>query len=186
MMFWLFILMLVLQRLAELFIARKNESWMKERGAIEFGMSHYPWMVAMHIGFFSILILEVTTMDRNSTSFWPFWLALFLTAQAGRIWVITTLGRFWNTKIIVLPQAEVTAKGPYKFMKHPNYLVVAGEIIAISMLFNAYVTGILFSMLNVWMMTVRIPEEEQALRNLTKYEAVFNKKLKNEEKPFDN
>lgn len=176
MMFWLFILMLVLQRLAELFLARKNETWMKKQGAIEFGMSHYPWMVAMHIGFFSILILEVTVMNRSSTSLWPFWLALFLAAQSGRIWVITTLGRFWNTKIIVLPKAEVMAKGPYHFMKHPNYLVVAVEIIAISMLFNAYITGILFSLLNVWMMTVRIPEEEQALRSLTEYGVIFQQK----------
>ncbi|MDQ0221445.1 hypothetical protein ELQ35_22335 [Peribacillus cavernae] len=176
MAFWLFISLVVLQRIIELIIARKNEGWMKKQGAIEFGLAHYPWMVMMHISFFSSLILEVILMDRSSTSLWPFWLSLFLVAQAGRVWVITSLGRFWNTKIIVMPEAAVTAKGPYKYLKHPNYLVVAVEIIVISLLFNAYVTGILFSLLNAWMMTVRIPEEERALKSLTQYGTIFTQK----------
>ncbi|CAH0347770.1 isoprenylcysteine carboxylmethyltransferase family protein [Bacillus sp. CECT 9360] len=176
--FWLFISLIVLQRVIELFIAQRNEKWMKKQGALEFGMSHYPWMVLMHIGFFSALILEVTLTGRELNSFWQLWLAIFLAAQAGRVWVIASLGKYWNTKIIVLPGAELMAKGPYKYIKHPNYLVVAIEIIIISLLFNAYITGILFSLLNVWMMTVRIPEEERALNSLTDYEMVFKNKKK--------
>jgi methyltransferase len=179
MVFWLFLCLLILQRALELLLARKNENWMKSKGAVEFGMSHYPWMVVMHIGFFSMLILEVTLLGRSSTSFWPLWLSLFFAAQAARVWVIASLGRYWNTKIIVLPDSDVTKKGPYKYVKHPNYMVVAAEIIVISLLFNAYITGILFSLLNVWMMAVRIPEEENALKSLTEYEIAFSKKSDN-------
>ncbi|RFU61670.1 isoprenylcysteine carboxyl methyltransferase family protein [Bacillus sp. V59.32b] len=176
MAFYFFIIFICVQRVVELVIARKNESWMKKQGATEFGKSHYPWMVMMHICFLSSLILEVTLMDKSASSYWPIWLTLFLAAQAGRVWVIASLGRYWNTKIIVLPGAEVTENGPYKYFKHPNYLIVAIEIVVISLLFNAYMTGILFSLLNAWMMTVRIPEEERALKSLTEYEKIFVKK----------
>ncbi|WP_325048681.1 isoprenylcysteine carboxyl methyltransferase family protein [Peribacillus glennii] len=176
MFFWLFISILVLQRLVELSIAKKNENWMKEQGAIEFGKSHYPWMVLMHIGFLSSLILEVMLNRFVTAPLWPVWLAIFILAQACRIWVIISLGKFWNTKIIVLPESDITAKGPYKYMKHPNYLVVAVEIIVISLLFDAFITGILFTLLNLWMMAVRIPEEENALGNLTRYNTIFQQK----------
>ncbi|PLT35265.1 isoprenylcysteine carboxyl methyltransferase [Bacillus sp. V5-8f] len=165
-----------MQRLLELKIAKRNERWMKAQGAIEFGKSHYPWMVMMHIGFFTILILEVSLRGFGLSSIWPFWIVLFILVQLIRGWIITSLGKFWNTKIIVLPKSEITAKGPYKFMKHPNYLVVAVEIIVICLLFNAYFTGALFTLLNMWMMAVRIPEEENALGNLTRYNTVFAQK----------
>lgn len=97
----------------------------------------------------------------------------FLIAQSGRIWVIRSLGKHWNTKIIVVPDADVVIKGPYKFFKHPNYIIVATEILVISLLFNAYYTAIIFSLLNVWMMMVRIPLEEKALKEHTEYSTVF-------------
>ena len=149
---------------------------MKEKGAKEFGQSHYRWMVSMHLGFFLFLIIEVIVLKRELSEIWPLWLALFLIAQAGRIWVIMSLGKYWNTKIIVLPDADIVMKGPYKYVKHPNYLIVATEIIVIPLLFNAYLTAILFTLLNIWMMSVRIPLEERALRTYTEYSSVFKEK----------
>ena len=176
MIFILFIAVIAIQRLTELLIAKQNEKRMKERGAIEFGQSHYRWMVSMHLGFFLFLITEVLALKRELSEIWPVWLALFLIAQAGRIWAIISLGKYWNTKIIVLPDADIVMKGPYKYLKHPNYLIVATEIIVIPLLFNAYLTAILFTLLNIWMMSVRIPLEERALRTYTEYSSVFKGK----------
>ncbi|PLS16295.1 hypothetical protein CVD28_17625 [Bacillus sp. M6-12] len=162
-----------LQRFAELFIAKRNEKWMKQQGAIEFGTSHYRWMVAMHIGYFLSLIMEVSYLDTDLSPIWGLWLAIFLAAQAGRVWALSSLGRYWNTKIIVLPGANVVIKGPYKFIKHPNYLIVATEIIVMALLFNAFITAVLFTCLNIMMMRVRIPEEERALKSLTDYSTAF-------------
>ena len=176
MIFILFIAVIAIQRLTELLIAKQNEKRMKERGAIEFGQSHYRWMVSMHLGFFLFLITEVFALKRELSEIWPVWLALFLIAQAGRIWAIISLGKYWNTKIIVLPDADIVMKGPYKYLKHPNYLIVATEIIVIPLLFNSYLTAILFTLLNIWMMSVRIPLEERALRTYTEYSSVFKGK----------
>ena len=176
MLFISFIGLLVLQRGIELMIARRNERQMKKNGAIEFGTEHYPWMVLMHSGFFTILILEVVTLNRELSTLWMLWLSLFMLAQMGRMWVIHTLGKHWNTKIIVLPNSEVIVKGPYKYVKHPNYVIVATEILVISLLFNAFFTAMIFSLLNAWMMRIRIPLEEQALRENTEYVSAFQKK----------
>ncbi|MBO1000108.1 isoprenylcysteine carboxyl methyltransferase [Bacillus sp. SD075] len=176
MIFAIFIILIAIQRLVELYIAKQNEKQLKVAGAVEYGESHYKWMVLMHLSFFIVLIIEVAVLERNVAGLWPIWLPLFLIAQSGRIWVIQSLGKHWNTKIIVLPDADVVKKGPYKYIKHPNYIIVATEIIVISLLFNAYYTAIIFSLLNVWMMTVRIPLEEKALKEHTEYSAVFKEK----------
>ena len=173
MIFAIFIILIAIQRLVELYIAKQNEKQMKAGGAIEYGESHYKWMVLMHLSFFIVLIIEVVGLERDISGLWPIWLPLFLIAQSGRIWVIRSLGKHWNTKIIVVPDADVVIKGPYKFFKHPNYIIVATEILVISLLFNAYYTAIIFSLLNVWMMTVRIPLEEKALKEHTEYSTVF-------------
>ncbi|MEC0274747.1 isoprenylcysteine carboxyl methyltransferase family protein [Peribacillus frigoritolerans] len=173
MIFAIFIILIAIQRLVELYIAKQNEKQLKAGGAVEYGKSHYKWMVLMHLSFFIVLIIEVVTLERDISGIWPIWLTLFLIAQSGRIWVIRSLGKHWNTKIIVLPDADVVIKGPYKFFKHPNYIIVATEILVISLLFNAYYTAIIFSLLNVWMMMVRIPLEEKALKEHTEYSTVF-------------
>ena len=85
-----------------------------------------------------------------------------------RIWCLTSLGKFWNTKIIVLPVLDVVIKGPYKFIRHPNYLIVTIELLVLPLLFSAYFTAIVFSLLNVWMLSVRIPAEEKALKRKDK------------------
>ncbi|PKF88680.1 isoprenylcysteine carboxyl methyltransferase [Bacillus sp. BA3] len=176
MIFAILIILIAIQRLVELYIAKQNEKQLKAAGAVEYGESHYRWMVLMHLSFFIVLIIEVIVLERNMSGLWPIWLTLFLIAQSGRIWVIRSLGKHWNTKIIVVPDADVVIKGPYKYFKHPNYIIVATEILVISLLFNAYYTAIIFSLLNVWMMTVRIPLEEKALKEHTEYSTVFKGK----------
>jgi methyltransferase len=90
-----------------------------------------------------------------------------------RVWVISSLGRFWNTKILVLPGANVVKKGPFHFIRHPNYVVVTCEIIVIPLMFGAYFTAVIFTILNIIILSVRIPKEEAALREVTDYKEIF-------------
>lgn len=171
--FLLFILFISMQRLFELFIARYNEKWMKKQGAIEFGKNQYRYIVLIHFLFFVSFLSEKIIFNRGLSSFWPVLFILFLITQVIRIWALASLGRFWNTKIIVLPNANIIKKGPYRFIKHPNYLIVSLEIFLIPLFFKAYITSILFTLLNIWVLTIRIAEEENALKTLTEYEGIF-------------
>lgn len=173
MVFFIFVGLIVFQRITELVIARKNEAWMKRQGAIEFGQRHYPAMVSIHTAFFIFFILEVILFDKKLSDYWPVLLALFIFTQAMRVWALASLGRFWNTKIIILPGADVIKKGPYKIIKHPNYLIVAIELIVIPLMFNAYISMAIFTLLNILILSIRIPAEEKALNELTKYETAF-------------
>ncbi|MEH7255579.1 isoprenylcysteine carboxyl methyltransferase family protein [Neobacillus niacini] len=173
--FFLFISVIIIQRLIELMIARKNEKWMKEQGALEFGTNHYPFIVLMHSLFFLVLVFEKIAFSRELSPIWPLLAAVFIFAQLMRVWAISSLGRYWNTKIIVLPNVDVVRKGPYRFIKHPNYLVVSIELLVVPLFYGAYVTACLFTLLNILMLSVRIPAEERALRELTEYEGSFEK-----------
>lgn len=168
--FYLFFLMIVTQRLCELVIARRNERWMKDRGALEFGQTHYRLIVFVHMMFFVVYFLEVIAWQTKLSSLWPVLVSLFIVTQIVRIWALTSLGHYWNTKIIVLPNATIVQKGPYRFLKHPNYLVVSMEFIIIPMLFEAYFTAVLFTILNGIILAIRIPAEEKTLNKLTEYE----------------
>jgi methyltransferase len=161
------------QRMVELLIAKKNETWMKRQGAIEFGTIHYRFMVLIHMLFLICFVLEVLVFKHGLSPIWPVLLTGFVLTQVLRIWVIGSLGRYWNTKIIVLPNAAVVRKGPYRYIKHPNYLVVSIEIVVIPLLYNAYYTALLFTVLNLIMLAVRIPKEEQALGSVTEYNGAF-------------
>jgi methyltransferase len=172
--FTVFISALILQRLIELWIARRNEKWLKAQGALEFGIKHYRFMVWMHIGFFISLVTEKVMFNKELSILWPLLLVLFAVVQFIRLWVITSLGRFWNTKIIVLPQAEVVRKGPYRYLMHPNYFVVSIELVVVPLTFEAFATAILFTLLNIWILSIRIPEEERALNELTEYQESFH------------
>lgn len=171
--FLLLVGFIVIQRLFELRIAKSNEKWMKQRGAVEFGEKHYRYMVMMHLFFFLFLSCEKVFRNQGLSPFWGILIILFLVAQLFRIWAITSLGRFWNTKIIVLRNASVIRKGPYCFIKHPNYFVVAVELAVVPLMFNAFLTAGLFTLLNIIMLMIRIPEEEKALKELTEYEGTF-------------
>jgi methyltransferase len=172
-LFTSFFIFIVFQRLIELLIANRNEKWMKAQGAIEFGKAHYRLMVVMHTLFFLVYLLEVVFLEKTLSIAWPFLLFLFLLAQAGRVWALTALGRYWNTKILVLPDAAVVKKGPYRYIKHPNYAIVMIELIVIPLMFNAYITASLFTLLNIGILSIRIPAEELALSTLTEYKVVF-------------
>lgn len=176
MLFYIIITIVIFQRLVELFIAKRNEKWMRSQGAFEAGAGHYPIMVSMHTAFFISLILEVLVIDRPLSPLWIPLLSLFLIAQIARVWCLTSLGKFWNTKIIILPGANVVRKGPYQFIRHPNYVIVAIELLVLPLLFSAYFTAIVFSLLNLWMLSVRIPTEEKALKEVTNYKEEFRLK----------
>ncbi|MEH7381929.1 isoprenylcysteine carboxylmethyltransferase family protein [Bacillus sp. JJ1533] len=163
MMFWIFISLVIAQRLIELRIAKRNEKWILSQGGYEVGHSHYKYIVLMHILFFVSLIFEVLYRGNELSVFYPVLFFLFAITQLGRVWALTSLGLFWNTKIMILQKSQVQAKGPYKYFKHPNYLIVALEFILIPVIFQAYITGTIFSLLNFAIMSIRIPVEEQAL-----------------------
>ncbi|WP_102274818.1 isoprenylcysteine carboxyl methyltransferase family protein [Cytobacillus massiliigabonensis] len=175
MLFYIFVFLLICQRVLELLIAKRNEHRMKQKGAIEFGQSHYPFIVAVHCLFFVSLIIEVTFYHSDLSPYWAIFLLLFFIAQFGRLWALTSLGTFWNTKIIVLPEAKIVKKGPYRYVKHPNYIIVAIELIVIPLLFQANITAIVFTILNAMILSIRIPAEERALKSLTEYKETFAK-----------
>ncbi|MBW8349035.1 hypothetical protein K0H71_06125 [Bacillus sp. IITD106] len=174
MFFLILLLIVIVQRLVELRIAKRNEQWMLASGAKEYGQSHYHLMVLMHIGFFVSLIVEYLIRNPSLNTVWPIFLFIFIVAQIARIWVIMTLGKYWNTKIIVLPGIKVVKKGPFKYVKHPNYIIVTIELFVIPMIFNLYITAISFLVLNQIILRVRIPIEENALRENTNYKEKFD------------
>ncbi len=176
MVFIVVISLVIIQRLVEIFIARRNEKWMFTQGAYEVGASHYPYMLALHSSFFLFLIAEVIFDHTGLSPFFPILLGFFLFVQGLRIWCLRSLGRFWNTKIIILPHAQVVKKGPYLYMRHPNYTIVSLEFILLPFMFEAYLTAFLFTLLNMAMLSVRIPLEERALREATNYSELFDKK----------
>lgn len=161
------------QRLVELFISRRNEKWMMEQGAHEFGNEHYRYIVLMHFFFLLSLLMEFYLFGKQLSPFWIVLIPLFMATQAIRIWALTSLGKYWNTKIIVLPNANIIRRGPYRFIKHPNYIIVSVELVVIPLLFDAYLTAVLFTLLNILLLSIRIPAEEKALKQLTEYENDF-------------
>ncbi|MGI8315308.1 isoprenylcysteine carboxyl methyltransferase family protein [Halobacillus mangrovi] len=157
-------LFLVFQRLGELVIARSNRRWMLERGAREVGENHYFLFIVLHSLFFVSIGMEFyfTSFQWNPL-FYPALTAFFI-LQVLRIWCIATLGRRWNTRILVLPDEEPISKGLYRIIKHPNYVIVFFELLVIPVLFHAYYTALIFPFLHLMVLTVRIPAEEKALQ----------------------
>jgi methyltransferase len=159
MYFIVFISFLILQRLSELYIARQNEKWLLQNGAIQYGQSHYPFMVAMHTLFIILLITEYNL--RDNAPFSPGFLLAFLLVLAFKFWALSSLGKYWNTKIYRIPGVYPVKKGPYKIFKHPNYAEVVCEIAIIPLVFHLYYTAIIFTLLNAAMLTVRISVENK-------------------------
>lgn len=163
--FYIVIFVVIIQRLVELVVSKRNEKWLLANGAIEYGVSHYKYIVLMHTFFFISLMTEYIVFDRDKDlnilnySF----LVFFILLQFGRVWVLASLGKFWNTKIFRIKNRELIKKGPYKFLKHPNYVVVVLEIVVLPLIFNLYYTAIIFTILNAVMLSVRIKEENKAL-----------------------
>lgn len=168
MIFYFILIFVILQRLVELVIAKRNEKSMLIKGAYEVGASHYKFMVLLHASFFVSFLIEVVFFKSIFTpNYWL--LGMFILLQLLRVWCLMSLGTFWNTKIIILPGANVVVRGPYKFLRHPNYLVVCLEIVVLPLMFQAYITAVCFTVLNLIMMSIRIPIEEKALKEATNY-----------------
>jgi methyltransferase len=163
-MLYVFIAFVIVQRLLELRVAKRNEAWARSQGAIEHAPEHYPWMVAMHTTWILATFFESLARGSQPGPFWFVWLSVFVLAQFGRYWAISSLGPYWNTRILIVPGAKLVRRGPYKFIPHPNYMVVALELLTGPLIFGAWITAILFSVLNaILLLGVRIPAEERAL-----------------------
>lgn len=159
-----FIAFVVVQRLLELRLARRNEAWAKSRGALEYAPGHYPLFFALHSAWLIGILVEGLARGARLGPYWWLWLAVYGLAQFGRYWVIATLGPYWNTRILIVPDGERVRRGPYRFLSHPNYVVVALEVLTGPLIFGAWVTAIVFSLLNAALLLgVRIPAEERAL-----------------------
>jgi methyltransferase len=146
------------QRLSELKISRVNTERLLAMGAYEHAPGHYPLIVAVHTGWLASLFWLAPGEDIR----WPLF-ALFLLLQAGRLWVLRTLGPRWTTRIIVLPNAPLVTGGPFRFVRHPNYLVVIGEIAVLPLVFGLWQVALLFSILNAVVLFIRIRAETGAL-----------------------
>jgi methyltransferase len=153
------IFLVVLQRLGELVLANRNTRRLKAQGAVEIGAAHYPLIVLLHTAW---LLAVLWLLPVGLEISWP-WLAIFVLLQAARIWVIASLGPYWTTRIISVPGAPLVRRGPYRFVRHPNYLVVAGEILALPLAFHEIPVAIFFSLANAAILFWRIREEETGL-----------------------
>jgi len=147
-----------LQRLGELVLSRRNTSNLLARGAIEVGAGHYPLLVALH----SAWLISLWMFGRDREVYWPA-LAAFAALQGLRLWVLASLGPRWTTRIIVLPGAPLIAAGPYRYISHPNYAIVTGEIALLPLALNLPLLALLFSVLNAVVLAIRIRAETRAL-----------------------
>ena len=152
--------LVTLQRGGELVLARRNTRRLLAKGAVEVGARHYPLIVLLHALWLGGLWVLAWNRSVNLA-----WLAVFILLQAGRVWVLATLGERWTTRIIVMPGAPLVRKGPYAFLNHPNYVVVAGEILALPLAFGLVAYGLIFTALNAAVLYVRVRAETTALKS---------------------
>lgn len=161
---WYLVLVIAvgLERVAELVVSLRNSAWSFRQGGVEFGKSHYPFMVVLHTGFLAGCMIEAMHRTFIPALGWPM-LAVVLLAQGLRWWCIRVLGHQWNTRVIVVPGLRLVASGPYKWIRHPNYVAVVAEGIALPLVHTAWVTAAVFMLLNIPLLAVRIRTEEAAL-----------------------
>ncbi len=166
-LWYLLVLVVIVIRLAELRVAERNRAWAMERGGVETGAGHYPVMVALHTALFVGCLLEVPLADRPFLP-WLGWsmLALLVGAHALRWWCIRTLGPQWNTRVIRVPGAPLVTGGPYRWLRHPNYVAVVLEGLALPLVHSAWVTAAAFTACNLPLLAVRLRAEERALAAL--------------------
>jgi methyltransferase len=157
----------VLERFYELYVSHKNRAWSMSQGGIEFGASHYKWMVGLHV----CLVIAVPSEHYLIGSDLPPQIRVFaligvIICQALRWWIITTLGKQWNTRVIIVPGMNRITTGPYRFLNHPNYVVVVTEVLVLPLIYGSWMTSILFSILNGLLLRHRIQIENAALKQL--------------------
>jgi methyltransferase len=154
------------QRSLELLYSRRNERRLRARGAVERGGGHYPAIVAIHALWLLSTLVEGLLRGPEPPAWWPLPLAAFLLVQPLRYWAILSLGENWNTRILVVPGGKLVRGGPYRYFPHPNYVVVAVEVLTLPLIFGAWITAVVFSLLNAALLYVRIKTENRALREL--------------------
>jgi methyltransferase len=156
-----------LERLAELVVSKRNAAWSFARGGVEYGRGHYPFMVVLHTG---LLVGAVAEVWLREPEFVPAlgWtmLALVVLSQALRWWCIATLRHQWNTRVIVVPGLELVHAGPYRLLRHPNYVAVVVEGFALPLVHSAWITAVVFTVLNAGLLAVRLSVENSALTAL--------------------
>lgn len=147
------------QRLLETIYAERNTRALLARGGIEIGRKHYPLIVALHVSWLIALVVALP----SDPPIYVVPLIVFMTLQALRVWVVATLGPYWTTRIITLPGAPLIRRGPYKYVRHPNYLIVAGEIASLPLVFGEIWVAAIYSLLNAAILSWRIKVENRAL-----------------------
>jgi methyltransferase len=176
----LFILLwwiVVVQRIGELAISKRNSAWMQSKGGYEVGQEHYKLILSIHILLFVGIWGEVLWFHAKPPSWAWVPLTIFAGTQILRYWCIRSLGKYWNTRIWVVPGHKPKVEGPYKYLRHPNYVVVAIELLVFPVIFGAYLTAVLVTFMNtLTMVLIRIPMEEYALKNATTYEEEMGEK----------
>jgi methyltransferase len=156
------------ERLAELIVSKRNWAWSRDRGGTEFGAAHYPTMVVLHVALLVGCLIEPVVLHRPFIPAlgWPM-LAIVIAAQGLRWWCITTLGRQWNTRVIVIPGANRITGGPYRLISHPNYVAVVVEGVALPLVHSSWLTALVFTILNAALLRTRLKVENDALSSLT-------------------
>jgi len=158
-----FLLFLIAQRLLELRASARNERGLRERGGYEVGRTHFPLFVALHALYPVALAVEVLALGARPARLWPLWLALFAAAQVLRVAVREALGERWTVRVYVVPGLLPVTRGPYRWLKHPNYVAVAFELAAGALLFGAWRTALAATALYFVALAIRLPVERQAL-----------------------
>ena len=156
---YIIVALVALQRLAELVYAEHNTRALKARGAVEIGRAHYPLIVLLHAAW---LVAVVFVLPDDLHINWIL-IGVFAVLQGLRVWVLATLGPYWTTRIITLKDAPLVRKGPYRFVRHPNYLVVSAEILVLPLAFREWWVAAVFTVLNAAMLAWRIRQENRAL-----------------------
>lgn len=152
------------QRLGELYISARHLPWIRAHGGHEYGAGHFPFIVAVHVLFPILFLIEITHHAARPGALWPLWLALFVAAQALRYAAIAALGERWSARVFVIPGLPVVRTGPYRRLRHPNYIAVVLEFTAAPMIFGAWRTAIVIGILNAAVLWVRIRCENGALQ----------------------
>src|ERR1700730_3149608 len=155
------------ERLAELVVTKRNRAWSQAHGGVEFGAGHYPVMVALHTALLAGCLIEPIALHRPFVAAlcWPM-LGIVVAAQAWRWWCISTLKHQWNARVIVIPGAARVVGGPYRLLPHPNYVAVIAEGFALPLVHTAWITALVFSVLNAVLLRTRIHVENAALASL--------------------
>jgi methyltransferase len=153
------------QRLTELRLAKRNEAWARQQGAVESDAAHYPAFFVLHVGWLVGWVVEAWLRGPALSAQWPIFVGGFGLAEGLRYWAIGTLGKRWNTRILVLPETEPIRAGPYRWLRHPNYVAVAIELAVVPLILGAWTTAVVASVLNAALLLgVRIPAENRALK----------------------